>query len=89
MTQDPMKNTVICTGIFTFVLSMVILGVVDLCWELFEIYVSLPVCVLISLLVTAAAVSSTWLWLRVRQLEGQNSFLRDRLFALEKKLKTV
>lgn len=89
MTRDPIKNTAICTGIFTFAISMAGLGMVNLCWDFFDAYFSMPLCMLISLLVTAAAVCITWLWLRLRRLEEQTAYLRNQLYALEKKLKAV
>lgn len=42
MTSDPIKNTVICTGILAFIVSMAALGVVNLCWDFFEVYLSIP-----------------------------------------------
>lgn len=81
MTRDPITNTVVCTGIAAFIISMAVLGVVNLCCDFFDVYLSIPLCVLISLLITAAAVCITWLWLRVRQLEIQMAHLRDQLYA--------
>ena len=89
MTRDPITNTAICTGIVAFIVSMAVLGVVNLCWDFFDAYLSMPLCVLISLLITAAVVCITWLWLRVRHLEKQAALLRDQLYTLEKKLKVV
>lgn len=89
MTRDPMKNISICSGLFAFIVSMAALGVVNLCCDFFDVYLSIPLCVLISLLITAVAVCITWLWLRVRQLESQTAYLRNQLYALEKKLKVV
>ncbi len=85
MTNNPIINKTICTGIVTFVLSMAVLGVVNLCCDFFDAYLSMPLCVLISLLVTAVVVCITWLWLRLRQLEEQTSYLRGKLYAMEKK----
>lgn len=89
MTRDPITNTAICTGIFTFIVSMAGLGVVNLCWPVFDVYLSMPLCVLISLAVTAAAVCITWLWLRLRRLEEQAAYLRGQLYEMKKKLDKV
>lgn len=89
MTKDPMKNVSICSGLFAFIVSMAALGVVNLCCDFFAVYLSIPLCVLISLLITAAVICITWLCLRVHQLEVQAAYLRSQLQALEKKFPTA
>lgn len=78
MTRDPMKNILICSGLFSFIVSMAALGVVNLCCDFFVVYLSLPLCVLVSLLITAGAVSIVHLRQRVKKLELQIGFLMER-----------